>query len=109
FGRANAGKEVTTAAFIEHVAKQTGLKLDDFFAYWLEKPGLPDLKLERATVHPNPAPSGNGAGAADGHHVIGSLRQDGGPRRKVAVTVETANGETTRQVDLAGTGEFSIE
>ena len=47
FGRANAGKEVTAAMFADHVAKATGKKWDDFFAYWLTKPGLPDMKLER--------------------------------------------------------------
>ena len=41
FGTANAGKEVTTAAFRAHVEKASGKKLDDFFAAWLEKPGLP--------------------------------------------------------------------
>jgi hypothetical protein len=40
FGTANAGKEVTTAAFRAHVEKASGKKLGDFFAAWLEKPGL---------------------------------------------------------------------
>jgi hypothetical protein len=110
FGRANAGKEVTVSAFAEHLAKATGRKWDDFFGYWLDKPGLPDLKLERATVQAHPvAGAGNGGGSGDGFRVIGSLRQDGGPRRKVAVTMETAKDETTRLFDLEGTNSFTFE
>ena len=42
FGRANAGKEVTTAMFRSHAEKATGHKLGDFFDGWLNKVGLPD-------------------------------------------------------------------
>src|SRR5205823_15109139 len=84
FGRANAGKEVTAAAFADHVARETGRKWDDFFAFWLEKPGLPEIKLERATVQAHAvAGAGNGGGLPDGFRVIGELRQDAGPRRKI--------------------------
>src|SRR5204862_5890568 len=48
-------------------------------------------------------------GGADGYRVVGSLRQDGGPRRRIPVTVETATGETTRLVDLETANEFSID
>jgi hypothetical protein len=42
FGRANAGKEVTTAMFRAHAEKATGQKLGEFFDGWLNKAGLPD-------------------------------------------------------------------
>jgi hypothetical protein len=110
FGRTNAGKEVTAAAFAEHIAKETSRDWKDFFAYWLEQPGLPDLKLERASIQSHPvAGAGNGGGAGDSFRVIGSLRQDHGPRRKVAVTLETAKGETTQLVELDGTNSFAFE
>jgi hypothetical protein len=41
--------------------------------------------------------------------VTGSLRQDGGPRRTISVTVETASGESTRSVDVNGTGQFTVD
>ncbi len=41
FGRANAGKPVTTAQFIEHAEKAAGQPLKDFFKAWLEETGLP--------------------------------------------------------------------
>ncbi|HEY1379672.1 MAG TPA: hypothetical protein VGF55_22910, partial [Gemmataceae bacterium] len=110
FGRANAGKEVTAAAFADHVAKATARNWDDFFAYWLRKPGLPDLKLESATVQSHAAAgAGNGGGGAGGFRVIGTLRLDGGPRRKVAVTVETAGGEQTQTIDVGETSSFTVE
>lgn len=99
FGRTNAGKEVTAAAFAEHVARETGQKWDDFFAYWLTKPGLPDLKLERAAAEVN----------SHGTRVTGTIRQDVGPPRKVAVTLETTKGESTKQVELNGSAEFSFD
>ncbi len=46
FGRANAGKEVTTAQFKEHMEQATGVKLAAFFEDWLTKTGLPTTKTE---------------------------------------------------------------
>jgi hypothetical protein len=40
FGRAHAGKQVTTAEFVQHVTKLPGKKLGGFFETWLDKPGL---------------------------------------------------------------------
>jgi hypothetical protein len=41
FGRQNAGKEVTTAQFKEHLEKAVKGKLGGFFDSWLDEPGLP--------------------------------------------------------------------
>ncbi len=41
FGRANAGKPVTVARFVEHAEKAAGKPLKDFFKQWLEETGLP--------------------------------------------------------------------
>jgi hypothetical protein len=41
FGRANAGKEVTTAQFQAHAEKAGGKKLEGFFDAWLKRTGLP--------------------------------------------------------------------
>ncbi len=109
FGRTHAGKEVTAAEFVEHVARETGQKQDAFFAYWLDRPGLPLLRLDRATVQAPSAASGNGGGDSGPYRVVGTLRQEGGsPRQKVEITVETAKGETTQTVDLEGSAEFAI-
>ncbi|MBY0524226.1 MAG: hypothetical protein K2R98_12550 [Gemmataceae bacterium] len=48
FGREHAGKPVTTAIFRAHFEKESGTKLDDFFYYWLDHPGLPNLYLLEA-------------------------------------------------------------
>jgi hypothetical protein len=41
FGRAHAGKPVTTAQFVEHVEHSAGKSLKEFFKPWLEEVGLP--------------------------------------------------------------------
>jgi aminopeptidase N len=64
FGRTNAGKDVAAAEFVNHVEKAGRAKLDGFFAYWLDRPGLPDLRLERATLQP-PALVGVGNGGGE--------------------------------------------
>jgi hypothetical protein len=46
FGRANAGKAVSTNQFKEAAEKAAGKKLDDFFDTWLNKTGLPATKTE---------------------------------------------------------------
>jgi hypothetical protein len=108
FGRANAGKEVTSAQFAAHLQAAGGKKLDGFFAYWLDRPGLPDLRLEGASVQPTQAGIGNGGGESNSFRVVGGLRQDGGPRRRVNVTVETAKGEKTLSFEVDTTAEFVI-
>jgi hypothetical protein len=68
------------------------------------------LRLERATVEAHPvAGGGNGGGASDGYRVIGLLRQDAGPRRKVEITIETAKGERTHLLDLESTNSFAFD
>jgi hypothetical protein len=109
FGRANAGKEVTAAEFVAHVEKDAGHKLDSFFAYWLDQPGLPDVRLERVAVQSPQAGVGNGGGEPGGFRVVGSLRQDAGPRRTILVTVETAKGEKTQAVEINGAGDFAFD
>jgi hypothetical protein len=41
FGRAHAGKRVTTAEFQAHVEKASGKSLREFFDTWIARPGLP--------------------------------------------------------------------
>src|SRR5260370_22897040 len=48
FGKENAGKAVTTAAFCDFVRGASVKKLDDFFDVWLERPGLPDAVRDRS-------------------------------------------------------------
>jgi hypothetical protein len=99
FGKENAGKEVSTAQFREHVEKASGKKLIEFFDYWLIEEGLPILKLSddlkrsgfytgehRASVSPN----GNGYTVET--HI--QLPAQALPAR-VEVTVETAKGKKT--------------
>src|SRR5205085_1395102 len=53
FGRAHAGKAVTTDEFQAHVEKAAGKRLTAFFDSWLKRPGLPQrwLGSAGAAVH----------------------------------------------------------
>src|SRR5207247_1720048 len=44
FGQQNAGKEVTTAAFREHVERAAGKRPNGFVDYWLAQQGLTRLR-----------------------------------------------------------------
>src|SRR5262249_12289116 len=44
FGTSNGGQQVTTARFRAHAEKAAGKSLADFFARWLEQPGLDDRR-----------------------------------------------------------------
>lgn len=110
FGRANAGKEVTAEAFMEHVTKATGRKWDDFFRWWLDKPGLPLVELGQVTVTEETTNDVNKGGASSRkYRVSGSVHQNARHLRTVDVTVETAGGETTRTVDLGTSPDFTVE
>jgi hypothetical protein len=101
FGKQNAGKEVTTAQFREHLEKASGKKLVEFFDYWLIEEGLPDLKLgnglKRASntfnkSEPKASVSANGKG----YTVETSIRLPASALpANVEVTVETAKGNKT--------------
>src|SRR5579884_2178105 len=100
FGKEHAGQEVSAEDFRAHVEKWTGKSFKNFFAAWLDRPGLPTLHLLNATAKPGKS----------GQDVHVRLRSDSGwPRQKVAITVETPQGETTKQVALkAGTTEAVV-
>jgi hypothetical protein len=108
FGHAHAGEPVTTAEFEAHLEKAVPA---GFFDYWLKQPGLPTLKLTVSKVEP---PSGKEPSPKD-YAVLGEIRRSTPgdtplPISRVEVTVETARGEVTREVQLswASTG-FRIE
>jgi hypothetical protein len=48
YGKENAGKPVTTAAFRAHVEKAAGMELDGFFDEWLDRTGLPSAVRDRS-------------------------------------------------------------
>jgi hypothetical protein len=108
FGRAHAGKEVTAAEFQTHVEAAAKKPLKDFFAYWLQQPGLPALELHKTTITPQQGP-------AAGFRIEGELgraaaAQAALPPTVVEITVETAKGEVTKRVKLDGaTSGFVIE
>src|SRR5262249_4652091 len=109
FGREHAGKEVTAGEFQSHAEKAGGEKLKGFFDFWLNKGGLPVLTLAKPRLVEPPAEAGAAKKAP--FRVEGEIhRNDGLPHSRVAVTVETADGETTHQVSLEGTvTPFTIE
>jgi hypothetical protein len=95
FGRTHAGREVTAAEFQQRAEKATGRPLGEFFDFWLQKPGLPPLKLEPVKVEPD----------GKRFRVEGSVmiaERSGRPQASVAVTVETANGEETKKFAFEG-------
>jgi hypothetical protein len=92
FGRAHAGKDVTTAGFQAHAERVAGKKLDGFFHAWLNQTGLPRLELGEVSV----VPLGN-----DRYQVVGEVRRQGlAADLKVAVHVETSEGAETKVVDV---------
>jgi hypothetical protein len=109
FGRQHAGKEVTTAEFQTHAEKASGDRLKGFFDYWINQGGLPALRLGNAKlIEPT---TGTGTAKAAPFRVEGEiLRKEGLPRSSVSVTVETASGETSKQVSLEGAvTSFTVE
>jgi hypothetical protein len=72
FGRANAGKEVTAAAFVERVSREPGNDWDQFFSSWLDKPGIPAVKAGSQTIRVGLANrSGHGGGEGGGYVIQG--------------------------------------
>ncbi len=96
FGRDNAGKRVATAQFRDHVARVTGKDLGPFFERWLGPNPLPRLRLESARAEPV---RGQGQEVC-GYCVSGAILCQGALPRKVAVTVETTQGDVTETVLL---------
>src|SRR5206468_10858021 len=105
FGRQHAGKVVTTAAFREHIERAAGKRLNGFFDYWLEQPGLPALRLGQVNVSP-----ANGENSKRWQVQGEILREGPGPHTVVDVPVEDAHGEVTRSFDLdAGKASFALQ
>jgi hypothetical protein len=91
FGRQHAGQEVTSAQFQAHLEQATGKPLGACFDYWLQQPGLPDIRLGKVTV----------AADGSGYRIDGEvLREARAPRTSVEVTVITAKGEETKSLVL---------
>lgn len=89
FGRDFAGKEATTAEFRARAEKLGGTKLNGFFDYWLFQTNLPQLTFKKISV------------SQDGpHYVIAGViqREQGALRCSIDVTIETDQGEVTRQI-----------
>jgi hypothetical protein len=100
FGRANAGKRVTTAQFQAHAERATGKPLGEFFDSWIKKPGLPAVRLGPVTT------------SLGGKSVQGEIHRDvqGPTLAKVDVTVETDLGEITKTIEVTGTRTaFTVE
>jgi hypothetical protein len=91
FGKENAGKEVSTAQFREHVEKASGKELVAFLNFWVKQDGLPVLQIGNGQ-EPKASVSQNGKGfnVEATIHLFGPVV----PTR-VEVTVETAKGKKT--------------
>jgi hypothetical protein len=98
FGRKHAGQAVTTAEFQAHFEKELGKPAENFFAWWLNEIGLPELKLEKVAT-------------PEKRTVTGTVRCGvPGALAAVDVTVETDEGEQTESVPLEnGVGTFRIK
>jgi hypothetical protein len=101
FGRAHAGKEVTSAEFQAHLEKSSGKNLNGFFDYWLNQKGLPSLRLDKVKASPK----------EKGYLVEGVLRREGSAVPvPVQITVKTSKEEVTKTVNAAaGPTTFAIE
>jgi hypothetical protein len=107
FGTANAGKEVTTAAFVAHCEHETGKPVGEFLKPWLEGKELPALTLDkieqafeaRATASNKPAIS----------VLTGEIRQTNGHGLlTIRVLAETDQGLTSAVVNVKD-GKASFE
>lgn len=100
FGRAHAGKEVTTAMFREEFEKLGG-GMKEFFDAWLDQPGLPIVQYQELRVDPTGKRS-------QGVVVAGRLNcVNPRPGQTIDITVETGRDEVTKTFPLAD-GSFTI-
>ncbi len=94
FGRRYAGKTASAGQFQSHVEKWVGNARSDFFDSWLKQTGLPRYHIAVPLV----------AKTTAGYETTVEIRRDkGGPQTALDVIVETAKGETAKQVHLDGT------
>jgi hypothetical protein len=101
FGREHAGKEVTAAEFQSHCEKVAGKSLTSFFDYWLQQPGLPQVRLEKVSFAP----------ANKGFKVEGEIVYESPfPQTTIEVSVETAHGDELKAIPVHATRTpFAIE
>jgi len=80
---------VTSAQFQPHVEQAAGAKVQGFFEYWLNRPGLPSITLAEVRVElqgTGPATvSGPWRPAAGQWTVVGEVRRAGGGPPQVVV------------------------
>ncbi|MBI1827683.1 MAG: hypothetical protein HY287_09205 [Planctomycetes bacterium] len=105
FGVENGGKTVDSEQFIAHVEAKSDKKLDKFFEYWLNQPGLPRLKLVDASVETQPDD------AQSRYRIVGTLKaEEGLLPATVEVTVDCGANEKTETVDVdPANGQFSLD
>jgi hypothetical protein len=98
FGAEHAGRETSVADLQDFLRKAAPTaKTDAFFAYWLDRKGLPTLHLIE------PRCESKTADGKSEYVVTGKLRRDpGSPPCVVEVTVETGDKEVSRQIALEG-------
>jgi hypothetical protein len=107
FGRAHAGREVTTADFEAHLERAAGKSLKETFDYWIRGTELPRVRFEQLGVEPDPS----------GHMVTGTLHASGLTGRDLEILVRTNTSEVLQSVRITGpetrfvvrTGEAPIQ
>ncbi|HEX4589539.1 MAG TPA: hypothetical protein VH120_06400, partial [Gemmataceae bacterium] len=98
FGRANAGKEVSAATFVDRVSKEPGNDWDLFFSSWLEKPGLPTVKTADQTIRVGLTNRSGRTGLAGGAYVIESFDDE---RDRTLIVYGTVDEEAANRATAA--------
>ena len=94
------GEPIEWSDFEAVVNKTTGKDYRWFFAQWLERPGLPMLRLDRVTVDQRP----------DGRFLTADVLQSGAPYRlSLEIAVRNADGKETIQTYQVNGARTHIE
>ncbi len=102
FGRENAGKKVTTAQFDSHLKSLAGKQVEGFIDAWTKQTHLPVIRLNQTEAV---------ATVADQTLIRGEIQRESlePPLASVEITIETAQGEFTKAIELKGLRtEFTI-
>jgi Phospholipase B len=100
FGTANAGKEVTTEAFLAHCERETGKPVGEFMKHWLRGKELPAINIAEAKVTTD---------SDTLFRITGIQQTNGRGTLNLQMIVETDTGMESAIVEVKeGVGQLSI-